>query len=279
MKKNTFLLALPLSLLFCMSCNVNNPELKFSDDVPLYIVKFRNTDDMKKVIASHAITDRTHDNFDEQLGDYNFVFDNTCYKFMYDPGYYTDEDFNRMRGIAGSAPYIELSEGYLLIDWRWQDYLPVSYRYLYLNMQHIMYNSHKHFFFMNTSWEDVESLSQTWQSTDVYKPLEVDEWRTVSVQSLERYMKGAESPLSYLDTIQKTPYMDGYKANLSYKYEYVDSDCGFNETAYWRYHNGGEDEYNKYASVADSLYSVYVKGLNDLIKTNKLKKWTYEIPH
>ena len=53
----------------------------------------------------------------------------------------------------------------------------------------------------------------------------------------------------------------------------------FDETAYYEFKDGGEKEYHQYASTADSLYTVYAKGLNELIKTNELKKWTNEIPH
>ena len=278
MKTKSYIFVLALCMLVCVSCNNNEPAVKSPYDVPLYIVKFGNSDYQKMVIASHAITDHTHNNFDEQAGVYNYVFDNTCYKFMYYPGYSTSDEYHLMRGIAGSTPYITLSDGYLLVDWRWQDYLPVSYRYLYMNTRNIKYNSQNHFFFMNISWEDVTSLAQTWQSADVYKPFEVKEWRTISCQSMERYLKGDKSPTAYLETLKNVePKKEG--VNYDNQYNYVAPGSSFDETAYYKYKDGGEKQYHQYASMADSLYTVYAKGLNELIKTNKLKTWTYEIAH
>ena len=72
MKTKSYIFVLALCMLVCVSCNNNEPAVKSPYDVPLYIVKFGNSDYQKMVIASHAITDRTHNNFDEQAGVYIF---------------------------------------------------------------------------------------------------------------------------------------------------------------------------------------------------------------
>lgn len=264
-----------LSALFCMSCSTNTPNLRQTDDVPLFIVKFKNPDEKAKVIASHAVIDWTYNNYDDPAGDYNYVFDTSCYSLI-NKSAYRDYQYDIMRDIVSISPYVELSEGYMLVDWRWQDYLPISYRKLYMNQRNTKYNSRHHIFFMNTSWIDLDSLPQTWHKDDILKNFEIVEWKTVSCQTLERYLKGDESPTSYFEALSRT----SNKVDMDNKYDYVYTNHSFGETAYLKYKfEGGEEAYNRYAHVADSLYSVYAKGISELIRTNKLKKWTYEIPH
>lgn len=255
-------------LLLFLSCSNNNPDIRLLEDVPLYIIKYKNPLYKTKIIAAHPIIDPTITYFDGSLGNVNYVFDTTSYQLIYE-GSDIEKQFNQKRGLIGSTPYIELSNDYLLVDWRWQDYLPISSKNLYHNKRNIAYNSVAHFFVMNTTWEDLDSLSQIWNNSDVWNNFDVDEWRTISCQALERYMSGDESPLTYIETY--TP------NNFDNTCKYVYLDCCFNETAFIKYKEGGADEYDSYANLVDSLFSEYAIAINTLISKNELKKWTYEV--
>lgn len=248
MKKNMILIISAICLLSCNSVN-NGPQVPLTSQWGSFeLVKFSDP-----TYIQYVFTDIAFDSQPYKLR----VSQNCC-----------------MELFLGKNPYIELTDGYYIVDWKWGQVIYPTY------------NS----FFLNYRWEDVKSVYQVWdRSTEIisnidaitslgyYRRQDIDKFlgielsKDTSLLPLENYVgsKNYVRPWwvserlaeqwKYLDDIPDTIYQ------AHYEYLPDRSDSVF-FPAYTKV------DYLKEVAFQDSLQMQYAEKLIKIIKAGNLEK-------
>ena len=156
------------------------------------IVKFSNPQQLNNVIVSHRLID--------YYGiDGYFVYDttgsvglniaeniDTQYTFTTGEHDVYLEDF---LSLPGTSPYIPLADDYYLIDWKWQQLLPISAT---CNAPQPDGNDMRemadnHCFLTELPWSELETINQRWENPEELQPVQVAEIARVGYQSIDAY--------------------------------------------------------------------------------------------
>lgn len=224
------------------------------------IVKFYNEEDKDYVCVGHrllsqAIGETIPDVWSEDtlgLADYyerytSHVISST---FPSQPISTFAED---VLSICGTSPYMELGDGYYLINWRWAQFArPAG----------LTPELPKHCFLSKTRWEDLTSLSTTWLPKEVSKnPFK--EVICVYLICLDLYRGAYES------------YEQQYMGWGRYSY-----DLTMNAAWAYKYYTATPEElakagrtYDEYVQYCDSMYVVYQESLSEAIAKGDLHKF------
>ena len=272
MKSARYFLLLLLSFI-CLSCEKSkyNPEsggyYAVGPTYCLTIVKFLNNEHANKVILQNPIKE------------YNSI--DGLYEYFENSDLYLNialrNDLNSYCGlgislvnwadeqmqISGSSPYIPLTDGYYLVDWKWHQLHPISSR---IQSRPKNFNNHfsKHCFLTDIDWQDVQNLTDGYSSSlytqNVYGLVEIIR---VYLTELDRY---------YNDVKRIHPYS-------CYGGIYYNDGMCFEDA--WMYYEYGDCSHSgkthlTYIAYCDSLQTVYQQRLIELIDNGKLKDFIHE---
>lgn len=231
------------------------------------VVRFAEQDKLNKVIVQHPL--KNYDGINGRC-EYNESGD---LSLNIQPGNYmvgdglsvsqplakwADEQMN----IAGTSPYIPLSDGYYMIDWKWHQLFPVSA--LALLRPNALYDNfsemiHNHIFMTDIDWKDLEDVSLEYDSslsTEPVKGIEIIRVWTLELDGM-------------FNAVDSDPYLCW---NMSI---YVNNGmCLDNAYMYYQYGDCTSDgrTHSTYINYCDSLQNIYRQRLIEVIKNNQLKK-------
>ena len=228
----------------------------------MIIVKFYNLRQENKVIVQHPFKRQNYEYY-EDIG----LFLNISPKQDDNNGgldmelvYWIEQKMH----LTGTSPYIPLTNGYYLIDWKWYQLMPfcaieatlpgAAYDY-YAN--HIL----NHCFMTDINWCDLKDLAAGYPNSLYTQPvrgIEIVRADYITIDQLYNDLKKEEND-PYL-CYNKYLYCDGLSVvNAAMYYKY--GDCS----------NRGKT-YLTYISYCDSLQSVYQQRLIDIINNGQLKE-------
>ena len=134
----------------------------------------------------------------------------------------------------GSSPYIELPNGYYLVDWKWGGmiYQPTI-------------------FLVDLRWEDVEYRNQIWEyePNDVITNKFLKEWGSTSYKMIDQYLR------------TQPPTSDAYEFPALWKVESLESLSSSNKAYFF-----------KEVEKQDSLQQIYIGRLTAIIQQGDIDK-------
>ena len=167
-------------------------------------------------------------------------------------------------GIVGTNPYLLLSGGYAIIDWKWWQFHPLSgedraprFYNTHLRMAYSTNSrlnngaiANEEYYLLNIAWKDLSDLTATWKFTEGTQ-LELPEIRYIDCAKVEEYGKYAHS---VKEILRKYNLQDLHGLYVLFS---------------------GDAEKGK-ACIAEcnALQSAYVETLKEMIDNNDLEKWT-----
>ena len=268
MKKTLLFSLISFACLLCISCKKNN--LRPGDGIPvarILMVKFQNPGQLDKVIVQHPFkgyngTEGYYE-YDENTGLYlNVIPERYTNEHEYGLEQSITDWIEQEMHLAGTTPYIPLSDGYYMIDWKWNQIMPLSALSSTLdNAYHNPFEEHiqKHCFLTDINWTDLKDLSAGYDITKYTQHANNIETIRVRFRAIDQL---------YNDVKQGDPYvcwnMSLYSEGLSVKnaymyYKYGDCDSTSGKT------------YRTYIDYCDSLQAVYQQRLIELINKGQHK--------
>lgn len=139
--------------------------------------------------------------------------------------------------ICGTSPYIELPDGYLLLNWRWKrifDHI--------INEEAII----------SDKWAELRDIHTTWGKEQIYVNRPIKEYYIVRLSKINEYYAG------------------------QLKYPYIASDiCNveFSEERWKRFSDGEKENMRQETLRLDSAYMEYKAVLSDIIEDGKLAEY------
>lgn len=222
----------------------------------ILIVKFQNDADKDYVVGVNPITD-----YDEYQ---NISLDKSIVglQLMPEP-YYVEWTIGcfgttstplskfaeQVLSICGTSPYVELCDGYYMIDWPWVDFFSPGFRDGYPDL---------HGYLTPTRWDELDSLSTTWKPKEV-KILNLSELHCSTYKWLDIYRGTPDSDVFFGPQNGSLYYRGGLRAWTAY--------CKYMEYPY-----AGIEKwpYEKFVHYADSMTQVYKECLIEVIHNNDL---------
>ena len=167
--------------------------------------------------------------------------------------------------IVGKSPYIHLYGDYYMIDWKWQQLMPLSaLSKAWKNALHDPFSEHisEHVFMTDISWNDMNDLMAGYETSEFTKHLKDIEIVRVDYFKLDQLYNDVKEYDPYV-CYNLSLYHDGLSIVNAYMY-YTYGDC-----------SPARRTYLTYMDYCDSLQSVYQGRLVELIRNGKLKEIGY----
>lgn len=231
----------------------------------LTIVKFYNPGQEKKIIVQHPI--KKYNGLDGEFEYYEntdlylnilprqYSWDNGC---GLDPALanWADEEMH----IAGTTPYISLTDGYYLIDWKWHQLFPVSA--LTDDNRQLSKHIRNHVFMTDIDWHNLTILTEGFDASHY----------TQHLKGIEIIRVWSQELACLFNDTHKDPYVCW---NMSIYYE--NGMCFENAYMYYQYGDCAQSgkTHRTYMAFCDSLQSVYRNYLIELINNGQLKTIGY----
>ena len=263
--KNVLIFALGICTSFCFtSCEKKiSPEPSIKDQ----LVVMRLDPEMYESVFVSPIVDSIH--VDYSKGNvYTLYYEDSlalCNLTQEDTilSEFAQSQFN----ITGTSPYVALNNGYVIIDWKWSYFIPLSG--VYRNARYISHDinaqrcystngnysngelANEEYYLLPVKWSDLKKLFTCWDIKEgrlVDKP----EMYYIALSDIEKY-----------DNCQ-TNYSE-----LSKKYNVTIFDLHSTYKLYMQ----DSDKFKEYAKDCDHLQTQYVSVLNQMIKNNDLETW------
>lgn len=225
----------------------------------LTILKFNDKTQEKYLVAGHPII-----TYSSMALDNTFTYEEDTISFMYNPYihsslYYTDlvHFAETELNICGTSPYIELVDGYVLVDWRWNYFHQitlVSQKEWY--SQRVTDLVQHHIFSTNILWSELNNLSPIYWANKQCTHVDVSV-NMVPIRSLDQ-LRGISSNPPYPDKefsgdYSIRLYWDGLSAPLAH-----------------RYYQDHSPKYEAYLAFCDSMQNIYKNCLIEHIKKQEL---------
>ena len=171
-------------------------------------------------------------------------------------------------GLLGTSPYIMLEEGYVIIDWKWAHFHPLSgelrgvrYPSKYSSMNVFStscnylnsLNVNEEYYELPLKWTDLKSLAQIWKMGEgqrITKPIV----HHIIAKDIEKY---GNLETTFLD-IQSEYH--GYRILDLYH-------------TYLNIYKNDEYVFHSYVTKIDRLQEAYVETLNQMIRTKNFELW------
>lgn len=273
--KTKLLLPICLSLVLFCACD-NQPQDQPSTEIRtgdaaatpgagMVIVKFANSKQLEYVVASNTIK-----KYDGPTGRYVYdengslglnIADGTDTYLTFNSAEHSPFFENELQ-LLGTSPYIHLGMDYYLVDWKWQQLLPISAtcNYPQPDRGDILDAIQNHCYLTNTKWKDLSAVSTRWAQSNNFPAILVREVYRLNIKAFEKYL-GADT--------------SGRPEFLCYNFSlYGDGLSVSNVMAYWfnRYNSGchPQNAYLDCIAYYDSLQNVYVNALTKIITQEKL---------
>ena len=252
------------------SCTQHNNEIidvEYPDgDMPLammMVVRFSNPDQKDNVIAGHPIK-----KYDGNDGQYIYQEDTVLTLCVNNMKFVMTEEMATFiednMPILGLSPYLYLTDDYYLVDWKWQDILPLSAltNYANVNAHHDQMDEHikYHIFTTDTKWTELTDFSQTWDNSLYTTIAQVEEVQRIAFEKIDQLY----------DDVKKEDQYVCYNMSLY--------NSGLSLINAWTYYkNEGvrscnpEGRYLEYLSYCDSMQNVYRARLTEMINKGQIK--------
>ena len=232
----------------------------------IMVVKFYNSDLKNKVIVEHPIKA-----YNGTIGAFEYAenkglclncllkpYEHIC-SLHPDVVTWMDEEMH----LSGTSPYIPLTNGYYMIDWKWQQLFPLSAltNYAFKNSIYDQMYDHitKHLFVTDIDWENLHNLNAIYDNslyTQHIAGLEVVRVQFIEIDDYFSQIKQSDQYVCWNISL----YHDGLSIKNAYLY-YTLGDCSSK--------NRTHQDYIRYC---DSLQNVYQNHLLEIIKEDKLKE-------
>ena len=251
-----------IALLLLYSCGQNKQGIDNANpgQANLTILKFNDRTREKYLVAGHPII-----TYSSMALDNTFTYEEDTISFMYNPYFqfqfssyadfvnFAEKELN----ICGNSPYIELVDGYVLVDWRWNYFHQitlVSQKEWY--SQRVTDLVQHHIFSTNILWSELNNLSPIYWANKQCTHVDVSV-NMVPIRSLDQ-LRGISSNPPYPDKefsgdYSIRLYWDGLSAPLAY--------------CYYRDHS---PKYEAYLAFCDSMQNIYKHRLIEHIKKQEL---------
>ena len=251
-------------LCVAFSCCTHNNDIGVGNSslppARMMIVKFSNPEQKEFVIAGHTI--KEYDGLDGQ-----FIYNEDsaltlCVRY---PMKQEQVAFiEKYMPILGSSPYIYLADDYYLVDWKWQDILPLSAltNYASVNAHHDQMDEHikYHIFTTDTKWTELTDLLQTWDNSLYTTIAQVEGVQLIMFKEIDQL---------YDDIKKGDPYvcynMGLYNSGLSL----INAWTYYKNEGVWSCNPEGR--YLEYLSYCDSMQNVYRARLTEMINKGQIK--------
>lgn len=218
----------------------------------MVLVKFYNPRQEEKVIVQHPIKE-----YDGGEGCYIY-YENSGLRLNNSP---VPSWVDTTLYILGTSPYIPLTDGYYLIDWKWQEYMPLwACSDSYKNGYHDPYSEHirDHIFMTDINWTDLNNLSIKLDNSKYTQRVKGVEVIRVDYYTFDQLYNDIhwDFPVSC--------WMSIYCGGLSSKAisMYIHGACDFLEG----------HTYQEYIHDCDSLQDVYRQRLIEVINNGQLQE-------
>lgn len=232
----------------------------------MMIVKFANSTQKDKVILGHPIK-----RYNGMEGKFEYIENGglmlNCQPSLEVVGFYALSfdmvHFEELEmDIQGTSPYIALTQDYYLVDWQWQQLLPLSaltnyaaeigdYHHLY---DHIMEH---HLFTTYMDWSELSDLTKRWDNSLFIQPVQVAEIWCIRFQDIDRLYNDVKESDPYV-CYNKTLYNEGLSVVNAYQY-YLYGSCVPSRT------------YRTYIDYCNRLQDVYKERLIEIIENGQLE--------
>lgn len=293
MKTRLFIIL--LALVGCMACKKETPVENPLPETPIdgqpgpaggmTIVKFADQSQLDYVIAQHPIKK------------YNSLYDNSAIYFTdtvltlnrpvdghivngnilrqdellswhsYDSAF--AEFLDNELSIPKISPYVPLTDGYWLIDWRWIEFLPITALTYYNVENKLVSHIQEHTFLTDTKWNELESLDQYWGREKYTNPINIAEMYRIYYEEIDKFLNQYD-PHKYFPQLTHYYYFSSY-ADEAYAFYLKDKGKADGMEVVnipWNY--------EQYLSFRDSLQGAYRHNLIEIIQNNQLKELSYE---
>lgn len=265
MKKSFYqIVACGLLLAVCVCCNGPDPEE--TPETRLAVIKL--TQEMQELVWVTPIVDSVTEDYSKgnpstlHYGDGLALCNPTPTDTI--GAEFAQETF----GLLGTNPYILLGNGYVVIDWKWAYFLPLSGVF-----RNVVYRSspnsrnvystnpwlnngnlaNEEYYLLSLPWQELTNLNGIWKKGEGTK-IETPDVRYIKLADLETY---AQIPT-------------GYRA--IYKKYNTSNDLFSVINLYKR----DIEQFEAYVTEYDQLQSLYIKALNQMITNNDFDKWTQQ---
>lgn len=230
MKNINCTILLVLCLFLFNSCNQNAVDRHI---MGMSLVKFKSQEYLNYVVAEEVPIDMSSN--PDMNSDH--CPDKRAYKIRSVEG--VSQDF-----FIGKTPYIELSDGYYLVDWKWGNFIYKPFNLL-----------------LDVLWSDVQDRQQLWGvETPIASEDFIDKWGDTNRSEIDLYLQivPAANDNSYgVSTDHLRPVFLGRYHSLSDVPE------------------GIREDYIHEVERQDSLQHIYVERLKYIIQKGALKKVAY----
>jgi|GEM_PF-3054714 len=227
----------------------------FYEGACMVVVKFEDKSDIDKILIGNIITEY---NSNAAYGEYKY--DSLHLGFSYpslDPGMgieYKDmwcTFAEEQLSILSIKPYIELTDDYFLIDWRWKPFLQISTTAFCASPQAVRRVAFNHSYILNSKWEQLQSIKQIWQIKDtaLCQRVKIDKLHMISYEDL--------NAIYHFNHLKSTDY------NLIYTNFFY---YGMRVPSAYEFFSKNDPRFTKYVSFCDSMQDVYKNILTAEIK-------------
>lgn len=256
------LLTLSILLVACNPVNnpVNNPEGQM--DAPpgppacLTIIKFANKSHKDYLIAGHPITGYDPVTYDESC----ICFANNL---LFSISEEETNDFlefvERELKICGESPYIDLADGYVLLDWKWYNVFQLSTTSMSHNSLWLYLNDciKSHTFVTNLLWSDLVDLSPiSFTMEQGIELVEISDIKAISVKEMDRLRGQMKRPdFDFIDYASAWYYYDAMNPIQAYYYSI-----------------SNPSKLEPYITFCDSMQNIYRDCLIEYIQKGELSK-------
>lgn len=256
--KTRYLLLLSICALILTNCG-SEPKPNPYDEIVIFKIdnKFYNGFLVSPEILSVERDSASYNSF-VVYGD-SLVLPNTSSNYSRD---YADFAYNTLQ-LLNHSPYVLLEGGYAIMHWRWRYFSPIAAPLIYANdgksfspNPHLysgcVANVNESVYYISTDYHAWTDLNQKWAPTEV-ESVKLPEMHHVDLKKLDEYRKAEQQETS----VTKKYYVSGLDLRECFKLYQKDAQQGM-----------------EYASICDSLESVYVAALNRMITNKELESWT-----
>ena len=231
----------------------------------MMIVKFSKPEQKSKVIVGHPI-----EGYDSMGG--RFVY-NEDGRLTFNIQEHPESNYSipsevanfleEQKHLTGTSPYIDLTDGYYLVDWKWQDIMPLSALtiYAFANAYHSTLEEHirDHIFSTDLDWTELTDLNQKWDNAQYTDPVSVEEVYRVTFEQVDRLYNELKESDPYV-CYNHSLYYGGLSIRNAWMYYYYDGSSECNP----------QGRYLNYFSYCDSLQEVYKEHLIEMIHNGQL---------
>ncbi len=222
------------------------------------IVKFDDPELLNKIIAQHQIVGWDDvleiPKYDEEK-DLSLNF----YEIWPDVVPFVEEKMS----VSGISPYIPLTDGYYMIDWKWHQFMPLSALCLQ-NTDAYLEHLNEHIFLTDIDWKDMVSMTAEYDRSKYTQHIEGMEIKRIVYMYLDMLyddIKPASGGPYYSCYGDGIYYYNGMCANTAYEFSLY-GPCSYHP----------DETYQGYISYCDSLQNIYQQRMIKIIETGQLSK-------